>query len=146
MCYDSYFFDISDSFRRFRSLSSGFSIQNAASYTFFKVMVTSKPPDNALETSSDEKTNKRCMVLYFAPMTSPYKGMHSSLFGFLFVFFFTKLFTSYRIRICRMQLQGRIFLCRLFFCTFQAIFQVELLSTFQSFYWERMLSYSVLSM
>ncbi|PVD35609.1 hypothetical protein C0Q70_02572 [Pomacea canaliculata] len=65
--------------RRFRSLSSGFSIQNAASYTFFKVMVTSKPPDNALETSSDEKTNKRCMVLYFAPMTSPYKDGNSQL-------------------------------------------------------------------
>ncbi|XP_076472321.1 uncharacterized protein LOC143301809 isoform X2 [Babylonia areolata] len=62
--------------RRFRSLSSGFSLSSAGTYVFFKVMATSKPLENLVGEGGvldDQKVAKRCMMLYFAPMASPYK-------------------------------------------------------------------------
>ncbi|KAL8610002.1 hypothetical protein ACOMHN_029495 [Nucella lapillus] len=53
--------------RRFRSLSLGFSLASSGSYVFFKVMVTSKPAEIGADSA------KKCMMLYLAPMTSPYK-------------------------------------------------------------------------
>ncbi|KAK7485793.1 hypothetical protein BaRGS_00022974, partial [Batillaria attramentaria] len=61
--------------RRFRNLSAGgYNIGSGPSHTYFKIMVTSKSPEQAPDVpAEDQKMTKRCMMLYFAPMVSPYK-------------------------------------------------------------------------
>ena len=67
-------------YRRFRSLSMGFAISSSGSYMPFKVMVTPKLPEAASELTSEElKMSRRGVMLYFAPMTSPYKGLSETL-------------------------------------------------------------------
>ena len=67
-------------YRRFRSLSLGFAISSSGSYMPFKIMVTPKLPEAASELTSEElKMSRRGVMLYFAPMTSPYKGLYETL-------------------------------------------------------------------
>ena len=67
-------------YRRFRSLSMGFAISSSGSYMPFKVMVTPKLPEAASELTSEElKMSRRGVMLYFAPMASPYKGSSETL-------------------------------------------------------------------
>ena len=55
-------------------------MSSQGSYMYFKVMVTSKPSENTLDFASEEqRLSRRCVMLYFAPMTSPYKGLSEML-------------------------------------------------------------------